>query len=90
MTVVDYSKRVTTRINRINLVRLGHISDWFDLAHGLRHPNWTLRTRAYSCTGRIAGAINVLPLVRSPAGSGYTPNLLERADKSTNEDSFRS
>ncbi|MDR0458368.1 MAG: hypothetical protein LBH10_04975 [Burkholderiaceae bacterium] len=38
MTVVDYRKRITTRINRDNLIQLGHFSDWFDLAHGLRHP----------------------------------------------------
>ena len=38
MIVVDYRKRITTRINRDSLVRLGHFSDWFDLAHGLRHP----------------------------------------------------
>jgi hypothetical protein len=38
MTVVDYQKRITTRIDRDNLIRLGHFSDWFDLAHGLRHP----------------------------------------------------
>ncbi len=38
MIVVDYSKRITTRIDRNNLVRLGNFSDWFDLAHGLRHP----------------------------------------------------
>jgi len=38
MTVVDYRKRITTRINRNNLIHLGHFSDWFDLAHGLRHP----------------------------------------------------
>lgn len=38
MTVVDYKKRITTQIDRDNLIRLGHFSDWFDLAHGLRHP----------------------------------------------------
>ena len=38
MTVVDYARRITTRINRDNLLRLGNASDWFDLAHGLRRP----------------------------------------------------
>jgi len=38
MTVVDYRKRITTRIDRNTLIHLGHFSDWFDLAHGLRHP----------------------------------------------------
>jgi len=38
MIVVDYGKRTSTQISRNSLVRLGHFSDWFDLAHGLRHP----------------------------------------------------
>ena len=38
MTVVDYRRRITTRIARNNLIHLGNFSDWFDLAHGLRHP----------------------------------------------------
>lgn len=38
MTVVDYGRRITTQIDRTNLIRLGHFSEWFDLSHGLRHP----------------------------------------------------
>ncbi|MDR0479408.1 MAG: hypothetical protein LBH31_06325 [Burkholderiaceae bacterium] len=38
MTIVDYRKRITTRIDRNNLIHLGNFSDWFDLAHGLRYP----------------------------------------------------
>jgi hypothetical protein len=38
MTVVDYRKRIVTRIDRNNLIHIGNFSDWFDLAHGLRHP----------------------------------------------------
>ncbi len=55
MIVVDYRRRITTRINRNNLIRLGHISDWFDLAHGLRHP-----------VGRYELALTRAP-ARSPA-----------------------
>ena len=43
MTVVDYRKRITTFIDRNNLVRLGHFSDWFDLAHGIRYPTGKYR-----------------------------------------------
>jgi hypothetical protein len=38
MTIVDNAKRLSTRIDRANLYRLGNFTDWFDLAHGLRHP----------------------------------------------------
>ena len=31
-------KRIHTRIDRTNLYRIGNFTDWFDLAHGLRHP----------------------------------------------------
>lgn len=47
MSVVDYRKRITTRIDRNNLVHLGDFSGWFDLAHGLRQPSGAYRlTRA--------------------------------------------
>lgn len=46
MVVVDYRKRITTRIDRNNLIRLGHFSGWFDLAHGLRHPVGDYRLNA--------------------------------------------
>jgi hypothetical protein len=38
MTVVDNGRRLSTRIARANLYRLGNFTDWFDLAHGLKHP----------------------------------------------------
>ena len=38
MTVVDNGRRISTRIARANLYRLGNFTDWFDLAHGLKHP----------------------------------------------------
>ena len=39
MTVVDPKKHTVTTIDRTNLYRLGNFVDWFDLAHGLRHPH---------------------------------------------------
>jgi hypothetical protein len=38
MSVVDLKKRIHTRIDRTNLGRLGNFTDWFELAHALRHP----------------------------------------------------
>ncbi len=38
MTVLDRQRRITTRIDRTNLYRVGNFTDWFDLAHGLKVP----------------------------------------------------
>lgn len=38
MTVLDKSRKIITRIDRSNLYRIGNFTDWYDLAHGLRHP----------------------------------------------------
>lgn len=38
MTVLDRQRNLATRIDRSNLYRIGSFTDWFDLAHGLRHP----------------------------------------------------
>jgi hypothetical protein len=38
MTVLDLKKRLMTQIDRSNLYRIGNFTDWFDLAHGIRHP----------------------------------------------------
>lgn len=38
MTVLDLRRKIATRVDRTNLYRIGHFSDWFDLAHALRHP----------------------------------------------------
>jgi len=38
MSVLDMKKRIHTRIDRTNLYRIGNFTDWFDLAHGLKHP----------------------------------------------------
>lgn len=47
MTVLDLRKKILTRIDRSNLYRIGNFTDWFDLAHGLRHPKGEYRlTRA--------------------------------------------
>lgn len=38
MSILDRKKRIHTVIDRTNLYRIGNFTDWFDLAHGLRHP----------------------------------------------------
>ena len=38
MSILDLRRRVHTRIDRRNLYRIGSFTDWFDLAHGLKHP----------------------------------------------------
>jgi len=58
MTVVDYRKRITTRISRNNLVHLGHFSDWFDLAHGLRHPAGAYRLAASTAPANAPAPIS--------------------------------
>lgn len=38
MVILDRQRKIATRIDRSNLYRIGNFTDWFDLAHGLRHP----------------------------------------------------
>lgn len=38
LSILDRQKRIHTSIGRTNLYRIGAFTDWFDLAHGLRHP----------------------------------------------------
>ena len=48
MVVLDLRRKIETRIARDDLYRIGNTTDWFDLAHGLRHPKaaYDLRTSA--------------------------------------------
>jgi hypothetical protein len=43
MTVLDRQRKIATRIARDNLYRIGNFTDWFDLAHALRHPKGEYR-----------------------------------------------
>lgn len=38
MSVLDLERRIHTTVSRSNLYQIGSFTDWFDLAHGLRHP----------------------------------------------------
>lgn len=43
LTILDLKRHISTTIDRTNLYRVGNFTDWFDLAHGLRHPKGTYR-----------------------------------------------
>ncbi|WP_417067061.1 hypothetical protein [Niveibacterium terrae] len=45
MSVLDLKRRIRTDIDRSNLYRVGHFTDWFSLAHALVRP-----TGSYSLT----------------------------------------
>jgi hypothetical protein len=38
LTVLDLHRKIETKVDRDDLYRLGQFTDWYDLAHGLRHP----------------------------------------------------
>jgi len=48
MVVLDLRRKLETRVARYDLYRLGSFTDWFDLAHGLRHPKAAYRLTATS------------------------------------------
>jgi len=43
MSILDVKRHIHTQIDRTNLYRIGNFTDWFDLAHGLKHPKGTYR-----------------------------------------------
>jgi hypothetical protein len=43
LVVLDLQRKIETRIARDDLYRIGNFTDWFDLAHGLRHPRAAYR-----------------------------------------------
>jgi hypothetical protein len=43
MSILDLERRIHTTVSRSNLYRIGSFTDWFDLAHGLRHPRGAYR-----------------------------------------------
>jgi len=38
MTVLDLKRHIRTDVARMNLFRIGHVTDWFALAHSLSRP----------------------------------------------------
>ena len=72
MTVLDLKRKIRTDIDRTNLLRIGHFTDWFAQAHGLSRPRGPYRLAA---------------LDQGPAGikaiSGCRWYLLEQSGRST-------
>jgi hypothetical protein len=59
MVLVDLVRHRSTRIDRTSLYRVGNFTDWYDLAHGLRHPKadyQLIRAAAPHLTVRPIGA----------------------------------
>lgn len=57
MTVLDLKRRIRTDVDRTNLIRIGHFSDWFGLSHGLARP-----IGAYSVTSIRHPASGAAPI----------------------------
>jgi hypothetical protein len=57
MSILDRKKRIHTRIDRSNLYRIGNFTDWFDLAHGLKHPRGEYRVAKAQAPDGAAKAI---------------------------------
>lgn len=43
LSVLDLKRKLHTRVDRTSLYRLGSFTDWFELAHALRHPRGAYR-----------------------------------------------
>lgn len=39
MVVLDLKQKIRTNVDRTNLLRIGHFTDWFSLAHSLTRPS---------------------------------------------------
>lgn len=61
LLVLDHVRRISTRVSRDNLYRIGSFTDWFDLGHGLRHPH-----PGYRLTASLQPAPATLPATAAP------------------------
>lgn len=57
MSILDMKKKIHTRVGRTNLYRIGHLVDWFDLAHGLKYPVGAYRIAKAQATDDAPKAI---------------------------------
>lgn len=57
MVVLDLKRKIRTEVNRSNLARVGHIADWFSLAHALNRPTGAYRLTSASAPAGVADAI---------------------------------
>ena len=58
MSILDLKKHIHTRIDRTNLYRIGNFTDWFDLAHGLKHPKGDYRLLAANAPTKAPAALD--------------------------------
>jgi hypothetical protein len=58
LSVLDRKRHIHNIIDRTNLYRIGNFTDWYDLAHGLRHPvgTYSLQAAAAPIQEKPAGA----------------------------------
>lgn len=59
LLVLDTARRLSTRVSRDNLYRIGAFTDWFDLGHGLRHPRG--RYLLAAATGPVPATLPATP-----------------------------
>jgi len=57
MSILDLKKKIHTRVDRTNLYRIGNFTDWFDLAHGLKHPAGNYHLTSEEAPGNALKAI---------------------------------
>ncbi len=58
MVVLDLKRKIRTDVERSNLYRIGHFTDWFSLSHALARPSGD-----YSLTRLAAAPVNDKPLL---------------------------
>ncbi len=72
MAVLDLQKKIRTDIDRDNLYRIGHFSDWYDLGHGLRHPKGEYQLTPASAPAAAPAAIAACKWVDLQQGGHVT------------------
>jgi hypothetical protein len=93
LSVLDLGKKIRTDIDRDNLYRIGQFTDWFDLGHGLRHPQGSYRLVPAATPHGAARAIGACEWVALVQGTQTThvcwsttaklPLLIQAADGRT-------
>lgn len=53
MVVLDLAHKIRTQIDRTNLLRIGHFTDWFSMAHALARPVGGYTLRALPTTAQM-------------------------------------
>ena len=93
LSVLGLGKKIRTDIDRDNLYRIGQFTDWFDLGHGLRHPQGSYRLVPAATPHGAARAIGACEWVALVQGAQTThvcwsttaklPLLIQAADGRT-------